>query len=195
MRERTAEWHEKYTLPTLWEFYKPNRLDHGSYFYDWTSWDEVAWRKFYQVWMSFLNDYKNAGGRVTVSDDAAFIYNLYGFGVIEEMELLQEAGFHPLEVLRSATFQGAQVLGMDGRIGSIRPGKLADLVITEYNPLQNFKGLYGTGHFKLGDDNQPERVGGVKYTIKDGIVYDARELLGDVKKIVSEARQTQAEAN
>ena len=74
MRERTAEWHEKYTLPSLWDFYVPNRLDHGSYFYDWTSWEEVAWRKFYQVWMSFLNDYKNAGGRVTVSDDAAFIY-------------------------------------------------------------------------------------------------------------------------
>ena len=42
--------------------------------------------------MSFLNDYKNAGGRVTVSDDASFIYNLFGVGVIEEMELLQEAG-------------------------------------------------------------------------------------------------------
>ncbi|MDH3652348.1 MAG: amidohydrolase, partial [Saprospiraceae bacterium] len=80
MRERTAEWHDKYTLPSLWDFYTPSRINHGSYFYNWTSWDEITWKKFYQVWMSFLNDYKNAGGRVTVSDDASFIYNLWGFG-------------------------------------------------------------------------------------------------------------------
>jgi imidazolonepropionase-like amidohydrolase len=118
---------------------------------------------------------------------------VYGFGYIREMELLQEAGFHPLEVLRAATFHGAQVLGMDSRIGSIRPGKLADLVITEHNPLRNFKVLYGTKHFRLGDDDQPERVGGVKYTIKDGIVYDAAELLDDVRNIVLEARNPPAE--
>lgn len=77
---------------------------------------------------------------------------------------------------------------MDDRIGSVRVGKLADLVITEENPIANFKVLYGTGHFKLGDDNKPERVGGVKYTIKDGIVFDAKELLADVRKIVREAK-------
>ena len=73
-------------------------------------------------------------------------------------------------MLRGATFHAAQVLGMDERIGSIRVGKLADLVITEYNPLSNFKVLYGTGHFRLGDDDKPERVGGVKYTIKSLLV-------------------------
>ena len=77
---------------------------------------------------------------------------------------------------------------MQDQIGSIRPGKLADLVITEENPIANFKVLYGTGHFKLGDDNKPERVGGVKYTIKDGIVFDAKELLSDVRKMVREAK-------
>ena len=81
------------------------------------------------------------------------------------------------------------MLGMDGEIGSIRPGKLADLVITQYNPLENFKVLYGTGHFRLDDLNQPARVGGVRYTIKDGIIYDARELLSDVRKIVRKARE------
>ena len=78
---------------------------------------------------------------------------------------------------------------MDDSIGSIRPGKLADLVITQGNPLQNFKLLYGTGHFRLDDDDNPVRVGGVRYTIKDGIVYDARELLSDVRDIVSKARE------
>jgi hypothetical protein len=96
MREQQAEWHEKYTLPSLWDYFRANRTNHGSYFYNWTTWDEVAWRNFYRVWMQFLNDYKNKGGRVTVSEDAAFIYSLFGFATIEEMELLQEAGFHPL---------------------------------------------------------------------------------------------------
>ena len=138
--------------------------------------------------MQFLNDYKNHGGRVTLGSDAGYIWKIYGFAYIREMELLQEAGFHPLEVIRSATFLGAQLLGMDDRIGSIRPGKLADLVIVDENPVANFKVLYGTGHFKLGDDNQPVRVGGVKYTIKDGIVYDARQLLADVRQIVYDAK-------
>ena len=141
--------------------------------------------------MQFLNDYKNHGGRVTLGSDAGYIWKLYGFGYIREMELLQEAGFHPLEVLRSATYLGAQALNMDDRIGSIRPGKLADLVIVEENPIANFKVLYGTGHFKLGADNKPERVGGVKYTIKDGIVFDAKALLSDVRKIVREAKAEQ----
>ncbi len=60
--------------------------------------------------------------------------------------------------------------------------------MTEYNPLENFKVLYGTGHFRLNDNNEPVRVGGVRYTIKDGIVYDARELLQDVREIVIAAR-------
>ena len=138
--------------------------------------------------MNFLEDYKNHGGRVTLGSDSGYIWKLYGFGYIREMELLQEAGFHPLEVLRAATIHGAQVLRMEDRIGSVRPGKLADLVLTEHNPLENFKVLYGTGHFRLNDANQPVRVGGVRYTIKDGIVYDARELLADVREIVAEAR-------
>jgi len=65
-------------------------------------------------------------------------------------------------------------------------------VIVDENPIANFKVLYGTGHFKLGEDNQPTRVGGVTYTIKDGIVYDAKELLADVRKIVSNAKAKDA---
>lgn len=188
MREMNADWHREYTPPALWQFFQPSLISHGSYWHDWTTADEVAWKNNYRLWMAFLNDYKNHGGRVTLGSDAGYIWKLYGFAYIREMELLQEAGFHPLEVLRSATFQAAEVLGMDDQIGSVRPGKLADLVITAENPLANFKVLYGTGHFKLGADNQPTRVGGVRYTIKDGIVYDAQELLADVRRIVSEAK-------
>jgi len=188
MREMNADWHKEYTPPALWQFFQPSLISHGSYWHDWTTADEIAWKNNFRIWMQFLNDYKNHGGRVTLGSDAGYIWKLYGFGYIREMELLQEAGFHPLEVLRSATYQAAEVLDMEDQIGSIRVGKLADLVIVAENPVANFKVLYGTGHFKLGADNKPERVGGVKYTIKDGIVFDAKELLSDVREIVRKAK-------
>ena len=111
MRARNADWHQTlHAARRCWDFYQPSREAHGSYWFDWTTEDEVAWRNFYRVWMSFLNDYKNRGGRVTTGSDSGFIYKLYGFGYIEELELLQEAGFHPLEVIRAATLHGAQAL-------------------------------------------------------------------------------------
>lgn len=61
-------------------------------------------------------------------------------------------------------------------------------MIVGENPLRNFKVLYGTGHFKLNESNKPERSGGVNYTIKDGIVYDAKALLSDVREMVKQAK-------
>lgn len=185
MRSRRADWHDEYTLPSLWDFFTPNRDNHGSFFFDWGTEDEVAWKDNYRRWMAFVNDYKNRGGRVTVGSDSGYIYKLYGFGTIEEFELLREAGFHPLEVLRAATLNGAELLGAADRIGSIEPGKLADMVVLADNPLANFKVLYGTGHIRLGDDGKPHRTGGVKLTVKDGIVFDAAKLRADVRRIVA----------
>lgn len=197
-RMRNADWHDKYTLPTQWDFYTPNRESHGAYWFDWTTADEVAWKNFYHVWMQFVNDYKNLGGRVTVGSDSGFIYQLYGFGTILEMEMLQEAGFHPLEVIRSATMYGAQALhdpkGEEIEFGVIRPGLLADIIILDENPLANMKVLYGTGAVRLNDETGlPERIGGVKYTIKDGIVYDAKALLADVARMVEEQKAERGE--
>lgn len=193
MRARTAEWHERYTLPSMMDFYQPSREAHGSYWFDWTTADEIAWKNFYRVWMSFLNDYKNAGGRVTTGSDAGFIYKLYGFAYIRELELLQEAGFHPLEVIRAATLHGAETLfkpsGRSVEFGLIRPGMLADLVIVPENPLQNLKVLYGTGHLRVDMQNRIRRVGGIRWTVKDGIVYDARRLLADVERMVEEQKR------
>jgi len=185
MRARHADWHQAHTLPQLWDFYRPNRDHHGSFFFDWGTEEEVAWRDNYRLWMAFVNDYKNRGGRVTVGSDSGFIYQLYGFGTIQELEMLREAGFHPLEVIQAATLNGAEALGAVDRLGSIEPGKLADLAILEENPLANFKVMYGTGHIRLGADGRSHRVGGVKYTIKDGILYDAKALLKDVRDMVA----------
>src|SRR3546814_8514956 len=93
MRMSRAAWHDEYTWPSLWDWYRPSRTNHGSYWFDWTTEDEVAWKDNYRRWMRFVNDYKNRGGTVTVGSDSGFIYNLYGFGYIQELEMLREARF------------------------------------------------------------------------------------------------------
>ena len=189
MRARRAEWHETYTLPSLWKFYEPSKISHGSYWHSWGTEQEVSWKENYRLWMTFVNEYKNRGGRVTTGSDNGFIYQTYGFGYIRELELMREAGFHPLEVIRSATLYGAQALGMEKDLGSIEVGKLADLVVIDVNPLENLQLLYGTGAIRLTADNKVIRAGGVKYTIKDGIVYDSKKLLNDVKLMVDEEKK------
>ena len=188
-RARRAEWHDDYTLPSLWGFYAPSRISHGSYWHYWGTEQEVAWKENYRLWMIFLNEFKNRGGRVTVGSDSGFIYQLYGFAYVRELELLREAGFHPLEVIQSATLNGAETLGIEKFTGSVEVGKFADLIVIDENPLENLKVLYGTGAIKLDDDNNVTRVGGVKYTIKDGIVYDAKKLLKEVKNMVDLAKK------
>jgi len=189
MRTSRAEWHDDYTLPSLWEFYQPSKISHGSYWHYWGTEEETSWRKNYDLWMTFVNEYKNRGGRVTVGTDSGFIFQLYGFAYVREMELLREAGFHPLEIMMSATINGAEALGMEDQIGTVAIGKMADFVIVEENPLENLKVLYGTGAIKLTEDNEVVRVGGVKYTIKDGIIYDAQKLLEDVKEMVAKEKE------
>ncbi|MEM1401836.1 MAG: amidohydrolase family protein [Pseudomonadota bacterium] len=195
MRARNADWMDEYVPPYMARAFEPNPAVHGSFFFDWTTQMEIDWKKNFQRWMRFVNDYKNAGGRVTVGSDAGFIYKVYGFAYIRELELLQEAGFHPLEVVKAATIDGAELLGIAHETGSIEIGKKADLVILDENPLANFKVLYGTGHQRLNrETGKMETVGGVRYTIRDGIVFDAAMLLEDVREIVARDKASEAAA-
>ena len=187
MRARTAEWHPLYTLPALWDSFAPDRAAHAAHWFYWTTEDEVEWGRNYRLWMEFLNAYKNRGGRVAVGSDSGFMYSLHGFAYVRELELLREAGFHPLEVIRAATLEGARALGLEADLGSVEPGKRADLVVVAENPLANLKVLYGTGALKLDAQNRPVRVGGVRWTIKDGVLHDAPALLAEVRKTVAEA--------
>jgi hypothetical protein len=198
MRARNADWHDRYTLPSLYDFYRPSRVNHGSYWYDWTTAKEVAWRRFYVPYMRLMNDYKNMGGRVTAGSDPGYIYQTWGFAYVQELEMLQEAGFSPLEVIQAATTNGAHAIydpkGIEPPMGMVRKGMLADLVITPENPLHNFKTLYGTGFERLGANGQVERVGGIRFVLKDGVVYNPRALLADVATMVEEQKRTRGVA-
>ncbi|HYH89184.1 MAG TPA: amidohydrolase family protein [Solirubrobacteraceae bacterium] len=196
MRMRTAEWHDEYTLPSLMAFYQPSTSAHGSYYWDWTTEIETGWKRFYDVWFKLVEDYHKLGGRITTGSDSGFIYQTYGFGYAMELEMLREAGLSPLEVIKAATLNGAKTLyepkGIKNPpIGTIKPGKLADLVIVPENPLANLKTLYATGHVRLNEQsNEVERVGGVRWTVKDGIAYDAERLRADVRAMVDEQPAT-----
>ena len=55
--------------------------------------------------------------------------------------------------------------------------------------MENLKVLYGTGAIKLNENNEVERVGGVKYTISNGVIYDSKGLLNQVKMMVDKAKK------
>jgi len=188
MRARRADWHDEYTHKTLWTYFQPHRGGHCSHWYRWTTTNEVQWKEHFRRWMRFCNDYKNMGGRVCPGSDAGFTFQLYGFCFIRELEQMQEAGFHPLEIFRAATSESAALLGIDHETGTIEPGKCADLLVHRYDPLEDLKYLYGTGAWRLNDDTrQTEWHRGIQYTIKDGVIYDPAELLADVREMVAES--------
>ena len=185
MRIRRADWHARYTDSTLWSYFQPQRGGHGAYFYRWSTGNEVEWRQSFRLWMDFVNEYKNRGGRVCAGSDSGFMYQVYGFGLIRELELLQEAGFTPLEVLRAATYAGAELMGIDTDVGTLEVGKCADLLVHDANPLDDFKMLYGSGAMRLNDDTRDldwKRC--LRLTICDGVIYDTAELLADVRDLV-----------
>ena len=122
-----------------------------------------------------------------MGDDAGFIYTLYGFTFLSELEMLQEAGFHPIDVIQCATGNNARLMGLENELGRVRQGYLADLILVDENPLANLKMLYPTGVLDIQDGKTVVR-GGIKWTIKDGIVYETPRLMREVKDIVAEAR-------
>ena len=187
LRAMNQPWFKDYLHPALEEYFKPNPAHHGSYHWNWSTTDEVFWRENYQIWMDAVQDFARMGGVVGVGDDAGFIYMMYGFSLIRELELHQEAGFHPIDVIQNATGNNARILGMEDKLGRLRQGYLADLIIVDENPLENLKYLYPTGVPKVEEGKVITR-GGIKWTIKDGFVYHAPTMLEDVGKIVSEAR-------
>ncbi|MBL8177252.1 MAG: amidohydrolase family protein [Bryobacterales bacterium] len=174
-RAETKPEFREYLHPALEKFFQPSRENHGSYFFDWSTADEVYWKENYRIWMKAVRDFARMGGTVTTGEDAGYIYQMYGFGFLRELELHQEAGFHPLQVVQHATVNGAKMLGQERTLGRVRAGWTADLLIVNGNPLENLKLL------------SPLRRG-IEWTIKDGYVYHAPKLLAEVKEIAKQAR-------
>ena len=80
-----------------------------------------------------------AGGRLIAGTDAPIVP--YGYGLILEIEQMSEAGLGPLKAIRAGTLEPARALGASGDLGSIRKGKLADLVILEADPMEDIRNL------------------------------------------------------
>jgi imidazolonepropionase-like amidohydrolase len=203
VRAQNQPWFKDYLHPSLEEYFKGSLDNHGSYFLGWTSTQEARWKQQYRIWMDAVREFANKGGLVTTGDDAGYIYSMYGFGISRELELHEEAGFHPLEVIEHATWNGAKLIGMDDRLGKVREGFIADLVIVNGNPIENLKLLnpYGadvmllngraaSNYSPLGanDKVQAARGGGIEWTIKDGIPYHVPTLMREVKEMVARAR-------
>ena len=206
IRAQNLPWYKDYLHPSLEEYYKPSTARHGTFWTGWTEAQEVKWRHNYQVWMAALREFGLKGGIIGTGDDAGYLYgSLYGFGISRELELHHEAGFHPLEVLKHATADGARVVGMEDRLGRIRPGFIGDLLVINGNPLENLRVMnpYGTDLMSYNgqiidnysgivkpDDRNVRQVhgGGIEWTIKDGIPYHVPTLMKEVKEMVTKAR-------
>ncbi len=203
IRAQAQPWFKDYLHPSMEEYFKGSLDNHGSYFIGWTSSQEAKWKQQYRIWMDAVREFANKGGLVTTGDDAGYIYSMYGFGISRELELHEEAGFHPLEVIEHATWNGARLLGMEDRIGKVREGFIADLLVVNGNPLENLKllnpygadvmtinGRQASNYSPLGPDDkvQAARGGGIEWTIKDGIPYHVPTLMREVRDMVSRAR-------
>ncbi len=186
-RARTQPWFTDYLHPTLEEYFRPDPANHGSYFFGWTSTDETYWKENYRIWMNAVREFERKGGVVGAGDDAGFIYEMYGFGLLRELELHQEAGFNTIKVIEHATGNNARILGKETELGRVRQGFDADLIVVNGNPLENLKVLYPTGVDDI-KDGKAVHTGGVEWTIKDGIPYHGPTLMREVKAMVAKAR-------
>ena len=118
--------------------------------------------------MDFEREFVKAGGLLLAGEDpTGYGGVLAGFGDQREVELLVEAGFSPLEAIHIATENGARFLGEADRIGSLAPGKQADLVVLRGDPTRD-----------IADVEKVEIV------FKDGIGYDPAKLIASVRATV-----------
>ena len=186
-RAQTQPWFADMLHPSLANYFKPDPANHGSYFIGWSSTDETYWKENYRIWFNALRQFERKGGIIGCGDDAGFIYQMYGIGLIREMELHQEAGFHPTKIIEHCTGNNAKILGREQDLGRIRAGFLADLIVVDGNPLEDIKVLYAGGTGAIKDGKQVQTMG-VEWTIKDGIPYNGPRLVREIKDIVAKAK-------
>ena len=188
IRSASLPWLEKYTHQSLINWNLPNPAYHGSFHYDWTSDDEYYWTYAFRLWGDLIAEFNKRGGRVAYGTDDNYIWATPGFSAIRELQLLRETGMHSLEVLKAATKNSAETL-REPKLGLVRPGYLADLVIVDGNPAYNLKFMYAFGDLTLDKDRRMFRTKGIIHTIKDGIVIENSRLMDEVEKMVTKSKQ------
>jgi imidazolonepropionase-like amidohydrolase len=167
----------------------PDSSTHGAFHREWKTSDEIAWRNNFAIWMHWVLVFHQRGGLLTAgSDEGAF----GGIALIRELELMQEAGIHPIDVIRVATTNAYEAIGWDKskQMCGIRVGCAADLAVVNGNPIDNLKVLYGRGYGYYGTvpRAQLSKLGGVRWTIKDGVVFDAQALLREAEWYVQQEK-------
>jgi hypothetical protein len=188
LRATSLPWHEKYTHQALWEWNLPNRAFHGSYHWDWTSDDEYYWYEAFDLWGKLIFEFNKRGGHVSYGTDDSYIWATPGFSNVRELQLMRESGLHTLEVLKAATRNSAITL-REPKLGLVRPGYLADLVLVDGNPAYNLRFLYSFGALRLGSDGKMVQTRGAVHTIKDGLVIENAKLMAEVERMVAESKK------
>jgi hypothetical protein len=182
-------WHEKYTHQALWEWHLPNPDNHASFQYDWTSMDEFYWTYMYDLWAKMIFEFNQRGGTVVYGTDDNYQWSTGGFGNIRELQLVLESGMHPLEVLKTAQLNSAKFI-MEPHLGMVQEGFVADLLVVDGNPAEDFKALYPFGTIRMDPDTKEMyRTRGILHTIKDGIVIENDRVMAEVERIVAESKQ------
>jgi len=190
-RAQSNEYSRRYATPQLLDCWRPTPGLHASFHFDWKTSDEIAWKEKYRIWFKYVRTFFQRGGTLVAGADAGYQYTLYGFSMIRELELFQEAGIRPLDVIRIASTNAARVLGLDRLVGGVRRGYGADLAIVDGNPLDNFKVMYGPGMERFAADRVTKTMaGGVRWTIRDGTLFDARALMRDIEEHVAGQKAT-----
>jgi hypothetical protein len=180
-------WHEKYTHRALIDWSFPKVGNHGAYHWDWTSDDEVTWSYTYRTWQKLIYEFNSRGGLLGSATDDNYIWATGGISNIRELQLMQETGIHPLEVIKAATYNNAKILRRPD-LGLIRPGYTADLLIINGNPLHSFRLMYAFGAMTLDENGDFSHEGGIRWTVKDGVVFDNRGMMREVERIVAESK-------
>ena len=191
--EDNRDWWRRAGLPVKETLMHPSQIAagpdtsvHGSFKREWKTSDEINWKKNFGIWMKWVKTYHERGGLLTAGSDEG---EIGGIALIRELELLQEAGIHPIDVIKVATTNATQALGMTAQCG-VRVGCRADLAVVNGNPIDNFKVMYGRGYGFYGvvPRNEQWKYGGVTWTIRDGIVFDAQALLREAEWYIEQEK-------
>lgn len=97
--------------------------------------DNARARRVFQKQLEVVGMMRRAGVRFIAGSDTANPYIFPGFSLHEELALLVQAGFTPMQALQAATRDAAQYLGLLDSLGTVEKGKMADLVLLGANPL------------------------------------------------------------